>query len=66
MEQHLKAVTRITSWRRARMDWWVWVVVVLAALLVCTVVAVWVQARRRRGGVIARGRPRRDGGRRVR
>ena len=35
------------------MDWWQWVFVVFAALLFLTVLLYGVQARRRRGGVVA-------------
>lgn len=35
------------------MDWWIWIFVVLAALLFLSVVFYGVQARRRRGGIVA-------------
>jgi hypothetical protein len=35
------------------MDWWEWVFVTLAALLFLTVMFYGVQARRRRGGIVA-------------
>ena len=39
------------------MDWWQWVFVILAALLFLAVLLYGVQARRRRGGIVAqRGR----------
>jgi hypothetical protein len=36
------------------MDWWEWVFVTLAALLFLAVMFYGVQARRRRGGIVAR------------
>jgi hypothetical protein len=44
------------------MEWWVWVVLVLAVLALLAFTALGVQERRRRGGVIAGGRPRRGKG----
>jgi hypothetical protein len=35
------------------MEWWEWIFVILAALLFLTVMFYGVQARRRRGGVVA-------------
>jgi len=35
------------------MEWWEWIFVILAALLFLTVMFYGVQARRRRGGIVA-------------
>ncbi len=44
------------------MDWWLWVLIALAILAMCTVTLLRVQARRRSGGVIAGGRRHPRGG----
>ncbi|WP_168711350.1 hypothetical protein [Streptomyces sp. RKND-216] len=44
------------------MDWWLWVVLIAVVAAVVAGSLLWVQARRRQGGVIATGRGR--GGRR--
>ncbi|WP_179499979.1 hypothetical protein [Streptomyces sp. WZ.A104] len=44
------------------MDWWLWVVIVLAVLALGAVSLLGVQARRRSGGVIAGGRHHPRGG----
>lgn len=44
------------------MEWWIWLVIVLAVVALCAVSALAIQARRRSGGVIAGRRPPRDGG----
>jgi hypothetical protein len=43
------------------MGWWVWLVVVVAAVVLLSVAAVWVQTSRRSGTVIAVQRGRRFG-----
>ncbi|WP_199840397.1 hypothetical protein [Streptomyces sp. AS58] len=43
------------------MEWWIWLVIALAAVAVCAVSALGIQARRRGGGVIAGKRPPRGG-----
>ncbi|MER5209576.1 hypothetical protein ABT063_03040 [Streptomyces sp. NPDC002838] len=46
------------------MEWWTWLIVALAIVLVGAASLVSLQVRRRSGGVIAQGgRPRRGGGR---
>ncbi|WP_338672484.1 hypothetical protein V1460_05520 [Streptomyces sp. SCSIO 30461] len=44
------------------MEWWVWLVLALAVLALLAFSALTVQARRRRGGVIAGGKARRSKG----
>ncbi|MBW1604502.1 hypothetical protein JJV70_20825 [Streptomyces sp. JJ66] len=39
--------------RRCAVDWWVWLLVAVAVVIVLTGLTLWVQARRRGGGVIA-------------
>ncbi|OII67407.1 hypothetical protein BJP39_24960 [Streptomyces sp. CC77] len=54
----LRAVVRgggPEGWREPAMEWWIWLVIVATVLLVLAVAALAVQARRRAGGVIARG-----------
>ncbi|XES00213.1 hypothetical protein HEP87_58785 [Streptomyces sp. S1D4-11] len=52
--------------RRWTVDWWMWLVVVVAALVLLGVAAVWVQTSRRSGTVIAVRRGHRFGKREVR
>ncbi|MER7691937.1 hypothetical protein [Streptomyces sp. NPDC097610] len=47
------------------MDWWMWPVVVVAALMLLSAAAVWVQTSRRSGTVIAVRRGHRFGKREV-